>query len=108
MTLLRTPRNSSRSSSGAATVSEAGGDATGGVDVAVDNDILIKAAAYGLTEKFWESAAHLGVLGAARFVVASRIKRLVPAEEQERAVAAAAATIASAVELEPVDAEIEL
>jgi hypothetical protein len=89
-------------------VSEAGGDATGGVDVAVDNDILIKAAAYGLTEKFWESAARLGVLGAARFVVASRIKRVVPAEEQERAVAAAAATIASAVELEPVDAEIEL
>ncbi len=89
-------------------MSEAASDTTSGVEVAVDNDILIKAAAYGLTGEFWESGARLGVLGAARFVVASRIKRVVVADELERALAAAAATIGNAAELEPVDAEIKL
>lgn len=89
-------------------MTEADADTTSGVEVAVDNDILIKAAAYGLTEQFWKFETRLGVLGAARFVVASRIKRVVPAEERERALAAAAAIIAGADELEPVGAETEL
>ena len=43
-------------------------------DVAVDNDVLIKAACYGLTTEL-DASRSLGVLGAARYVVAKRIER---------------------------------
>lgn len=43
--------------------------------VAVDNDVLIKAAAYALIEQFWP-AKSIGVLGAARYVVTGRIARM--------------------------------
>lgn len=45
--------------------------------VAVDNDVLLKALSYGLEGSFWPSgeAQTIGVLGAARFVLADRLVR---------------------------------
>ena len=42
---------------------------------AADNDVLLKALSYGLEESFWpsDSGEEIGVLGAARFVLAKRL-----------------------------------
>ena len=57
------------------------GSGTGAtVDEALDNDVILKAVRYGATDLFWREARHLGALGAARYVVAGRIKRLKLAE----------------------------
>lgn len=44
----------------------------------IDNDLLIKAAAYGIAPDEWpcESGHHRGVLGAARFVARARLQRM--------------------------------
>ena len=43
----------------------------------LDNDVVLKAVAYGLSDAFWPSLfARLGVLGQARFVIARRLSRL--------------------------------
>lgn len=82
----------------------------GKVDIAVDNDVLIKAARYGLTDTFWptDSGHQLGVLGAARYVVTSRIARATPPEQVALALTAATAFLAAATTLEPTDAELQL
>lgn len=78
------------------------------VDIAVDNDVIIKAACYGLTATFWPEAVstcHLGVLGAARYVVA---KRLELSGGSDRARRDAEALFATATTLEPTSAEVAL
>ena len=47
------------------------------MDAAVDNDLILKAVCYGLADEFWPEAevGTLGILGAARYVVADQIKR---------------------------------
>ena len=46
-------------------------------EVAVDNDVLLKALSYGLEHLFWPEEDHgvIGVLGAARFVLADRLAK---------------------------------
>jgi hypothetical protein len=81
--------------------------ATGPLDVAVDNDILIKAACYGLTHEL-ENARRLGVLGAAKYVVAGRIKRMPLAGDHNTACASALNMIARSSVLEPSSDELHL
>ncbi len=48
------------------------------VEVAVDNDVLLKAACYGLAIRFWPQAGEVpgvGILGASRFVLAKATER---------------------------------
>ncbi len=81
------------------------------VDIAVDNDVIIKAACYGLTATFWPEAAstcHLGVLGAARYVVAKRLERSPLSDRNERARGEAENLLATAITLEPTSGEIGL
>lgn len=81
------------------------------VDIAVDNDVIIKAACYGLTATFWpeaDSTCHLGVLGAARYVVAKRLERSSLSGGSERARGDAEALFARAITLEPTSAEVDL
>lgn len=81
------------------------------VDIAVDNDIIIKAACYGLTATLWPEAAstcHLGVLGAARYVVVKRLERASLSGGSERARGDAEALFATATTLEPTSAEVDL
>lgn len=77
------------------------------LDAAVDNDILIKVACYGLTVEF-QAARSLGVLGAARYVVAGRIDRVALSGDRGAARAAALALIAAGSMLEPSNAELDM
>ncbi len=76
-------------------------------DVAVDNDVLIKAASYGLIDEFWPEEP-IGILGAARYVVASGLARMDLARDRAAAQNAAAARIDSATVLEPTGDELLL
>jgi hypothetical protein len=76
-------------------------------DVAVDNDVLIKAACYGLTTEL-DASRSLGVLGAARYVVAKRIDRLALSGDRGSARSAALELIARNTVLEPTDDELAL
>jgi hypothetical protein len=77
-----------------------------GVEAAVDNDVLIKAACYRLHDAIVES--NFGVLGAARFVIRSRIARMSLTGDRELAQRAAADLIARSVVLEPTPEELAL
>ena len=74
---------------------------------AVDNDVLIKAAAYALIEQFWP-AKSIGVLGAARYVVTGRIARMDLAGDPATARQAALELINDATVLEPSKDELRL
>jgi hypothetical protein len=76
-------------------------------DVAVDNDVLIKAACYGLTTEL-DASRSLGVLGAARYVVAKRIDGLALSGDRDSARRAALDLIARSAVLEPTDDELAL
>lgn len=76
-------------------------------DVAVDNDVLIKAASYGLIDELWRTES-IGVLGAARYVVAGRLARMDLAGDRAAAQQAAVAFIDTAAVLEPTDDELRL
>jgi hypothetical protein len=74
----------------------------------VDNDVLLKALSYGLEEHFWPDADHeqIGVLGAARFVLADRLRK---AELQRSTWSAALEGLLDGAEtLEPDEAEVDL
>jgi hypothetical protein len=75
--------------------------------VAVDNDVLIKAASYQLTAEFWPCEA-IAVLGAARYVVIGRIDRMKLVGDRRNVRQAATELIDAANELEPSDAELRL
>lgn len=78
------------------------------VDV-VDNDVVLKLARYRLLgDAARGQAGPTGVLAAARFVVASRIRRDVVAERQEGLLADLQAYLAHAEILEPSDVELRL
>ncbi len=79
------------------------------VDVAVDNDVLLKAACYGLTLRFWAQPSDgpsIGVLGAARFVLANAIARGSTVRDKAAASEELAEFFARAAVLEPTDAEL--
>ena len=79
------------------------------VDVAVDNDVLLKAACYGLTLRFWAQpgdGSRIGVLGAARFVLRNVVARGSTVRDKAAASKALAEFFARATVLEPTDAEL--
>jgi predicted nucleic acid-binding protein len=76
-------------------------------DVAVDNDVLIKAACYGLAAEL-EGSRSLGVLGAAKYVVAGRIDRMALSGDRDGARSAALDLIARSSVLEPSRDELDL
>jgi hypothetical protein len=76
------------------------------VDIAVDNDVLFKAACYGLAMRFWPPSESIGVLGAARFVLADAVSRGSTVRDKESASEALAAIFARATVLEPTDEEL--
>lgn len=75
--------------------------------MAVDNDVLIKTAAYQLIEDTLR-AESIGVLGAARYVVTGRIDRMELAGDRAAARKAALEFIARATVLEPADEELRV
>jgi hypothetical protein len=76
-------------------------------DVAVDNDVLIKAACYGLAAEL-EASRSLGVLGAAKYVVARRIDRIALSGDRDAARNDALDLIARSSVLEPSREELDL
>lgn len=76
------------------------------VDEALDNDVVLKAVRYEATNVFWREATRLGALGAARYVVAGRIKRLKLAETRPTIDAELASFLARTEVLEPSDEEV--
>lgn len=79
------------------------------VNVAVDNDVLLKAACYGLALRFWarkDGDPGVGVLGAARFVLAKAVERGPRVRDKPAAGKALAEFLARATVLEPTDAEL--
>src|SRR3954468_21743666 len=60
-------------------MSDAGGEEAIGsdpsVEVALDNDVILKAVCFGLAERLWPPGTALGVLGAAPFVLAKAATR---------------------------------
>jgi hypothetical protein len=81
------------------------------VDVAVDNDVLKKALCYGIADLFWQrddGGVMIGVLGAARFVVAAAIQRAQLNGDLQAALSKLDEVLTESVTLEPSAAEIEL
>ncbi len=76
-------------------------------DVAVDNDVLIKAACYGFAAEL-DASRSLGVLGAARYVVPKRIDRMSLSGDRNVARTAALDLIARGSPLEPSSDELAL
>lgn len=82
-------------------------ETAGQADVAVDNDVLIKVACYGLTAQLWTTRIP-GILGAARFVAVGRIGKMPLVADPAAAQAAALELIERSAELEPTAQELEL
>jgi hypothetical protein len=81
------------------------------VEVAVDNDVLLKAVCYGLSARFWPRASEphvVGVLGAARFVVDDRINRAELTRDKAAARTELEALLRAATVLEPTEGELSL
>jgi len=78
------------------------------VDIAVDNDLVLKAVAYGLAASLWPPDTRLGLLGAARYVIPTWLRRLPLARDAAQVEAEFDALLAAAEELEPDAAEIRL
>jgi hypothetical protein len=78
-------------------------------EVALDNDILIKCSCYGLLDELSSCLADgpLGVLGAARYVVSTALRRS-PRTSSLAVLASFEAFLAHVVELEPTEDEIAL
>lgn len=83
-----------------------GAPASVGIDAAVDNDILIKAAVLDLSGAL--VAARAGVLGQARFVVRDRVERMAMQGDAVAAGARADALVARCQALEPDESEAVL
>ncbi|MDQ3729412.1 MAG: hypothetical protein M3355_07455 [Actinomycetota bacterium] len=79
------------------------------VDVAVDNDVVLKAACYGLAVRFWphrDGEPSVGVLGAAPFVLAKAVGRGDRVHDEKAAMDALGDFFARAAVLEPTDDEV--
>lgn len=76
------------------------------VDEALDNDVILKAVRYGATDLFWREGRRLGALGAAKYVLVGRIKRLKLAHARPTMEAELASFLARTEVLEPSDDEV--
>jgi hypothetical protein len=85
-------------------------EGTRAIKVAVDNDVALKAACYGLILKFWggnEEERGVGVLGSARYVLAHVLERTGRVEDTASTSQALDEFFAWATVLEPSDEEAE-
>lgn len=81
------------------------------VDVATDNDIILKVACYGLTRTIWPDLGityRVGVLGAARYVLSQAIDRASLSRDKREVHAEVASLLGAATVLEPTHVELEL
>jgi len=81
------------------------------VEAATDNDVILKAACYGLTGVFWPDTDRLdriGVLGSARYVVSGAIDRAQLTRAKEDVHAEVTAFLESVTSLEPTRNELLL
>ena len=82
------------------------------MNAVVDNDIILKGACYGLLDEILipscESIDLVGVLGAARFVVRQRARRMMLNGDTRTVLARLDSFFASVVTLEPTDQEVVL
>ena len=81
----------------------------GELTAVVDNDVVKKGVCYGLEALLWPPQAGrvpIGILGAARYVVAGAIRRLNLRGDQAQALSALSSFAAIAQELEPSDHEV--
>lgn len=79
------------------------------IDVAIDNDIILKAASYRLSAIFWPGAGatcRIGVLGAAQYILPRAIDRADRVRNKEAAKSDLGALLASATVLEPTHSEL--
>jgi hypothetical protein len=76
-------------------------------EIAVDNDVLIKASCYGLAAALGEGRL-MGVLGAARYVVTGRIRKMPLAGDRAAARLAALELLERCIEMEPAESELRL
>jgi hypothetical protein len=76
----------------------------------VDNDLILKSVSYGLASVFWpdDGQGLLGILGAARYVVAHELDRASLNRSAEDAHSDLFELLARCAELEPDDEEIDL
>jgi hypothetical protein len=81
------------------------------IESAADNDVIFKAACYGLTGAFWPDTARLhriGVLGSARYVLARAVDRKQLTRAKEQVHAEATAFLRAVTALEPTASELKL
>jgi len=79
----------------------------GPLDVAIDNDLILKATCYGLARDFWRDGDRsLGILGAAKYVVGRRLDGISLARDRSSARAELASLMQRAAELEPTEPEL--
>jgi hypothetical protein len=81
------------------------------IDTATDNDIILKAACYGLTDALWSNLGRMrqvGVLGAARYVLTRAIDRATLLRDKEEVRVEAFAFLDAATVLEPTKIELTL
>lgn len=76
------------------------------LDIAVDNDVILKAVGFGLARDFWPLQTGLGVLGAARYVLAKAVTGENISGEPEELQQALQEFLERTVTLEPTEAEI--
>jgi hypothetical protein len=78
--------------------------------IAVDNDVLLKAATYDTADRFWmDGGLHgLGVLGAAKYVLPSVVAKRSPRKGAQPVLAALERILAAASALEPDQEELAL
>ncbi|MDE3113171.1 MAG: hypothetical protein KGK34_09545 [Chloroflexota bacterium] len=74
------------------------------VDIAADNDVVLKATSYRVADELWPEPARIGVLATAKYVVVDRIARG-RVRDQVAAAAAFGVFLKLTHELEPTDEE---
>jgi hypothetical protein len=76
-------------------------------EAAIDNDVIIKTACYGLSAGL-HAGRHVGVLGAARYVITKRIGKMKLEGNHAEALEAAQKFISRSTVLEPTESELRL
>jgi hypothetical protein len=78
--------------------------------IAVDNDVLLKAATYDTADRFWTDGGldGLGILGAAKYVLPNVIEKRPPRKGAQPVLAALERILAAASALEPDHGELAL
>jgi hypothetical protein len=80
------------------------------MDTVVDNDLILKSVSYGLADAFWpdDERSSIGILGAARYVVAHELDRASLNRGADAAHSDLSELLTRCDELEPTDEEVKL